>query len=272
MHGQPTKEQEMKLQENLDRIKHKLIVISGKGGVGKSTVSVNVAYGLALSGMKVGILDVDIHGPSLAKMLNIEGKKLLVNENGNPAPVQVHENLYALSIASLLENEDDPIIWRGPMKMSVIRQFMQDIEWPELDYLVIDCPPGTGDEPLSTIQILKNIEGSIVVTTPQDVALLDVRKSLKFSQQLNVPVMGIVVNMNGFKCPHCNELINIFEGEGAEKAAKDFDVDILGNIPLDKNVVTSGDKGRPYLYDYAKTDGGKEFHSIVEKLIEKVEK
>ncbi|PID28485.1 MAG: ATP-binding protein [Candidatus Cloacimonadota bacterium] len=270
MHGQPTKEQEIKLQNNLDKIKHKLIVISGKGGVGKSTVSVNIAYGLALSGMTVGILDVDIHGPSLAKMLNIEGQNLTVNENGNPSPIKVHENLYAVSLASMLQSEDEPVIWRGPMKMGVIRQFMQDIEWPELDFLVVDCPPGTGDEPLSAVQILKNVEGSVVVTTPQDVALLDVRKSLKFSQQLNIPVLGIMVNMNGFKCPHCNELINIFEGEGVEKASKDFNADILGNIPLDKNIVVSGDKGRPYIFDFAKTEGGKVFNSAVQKILKKL--
>ena len=174
-----TKE-EIRIEANLNRIKHKLIVISGKGGVGKSTVAVNVAYGLASQGNKVGILDVDIHGPSIAKMLGIEGKKLHMKEQGEfPEPIKVNENLYALTIATLVENPDDPIIWRGPIKINVIKQFMQDIQWPELDYLIVDSPPGTGDEPLSVVQTLKKVDGSLIVSTPQDIALLDARKTPK---------------------------------------------------------------------------------------------
>lgn len=262
---------EQKLKANLDRIKHKLIVISGKGGVGKSTVAVNVAYGLVLSGFKVGILDVDIHGPSLGKMLGIEGKRLGISKDGeSPAPIQVYNNLYALTIASLLESEDSPVIWRGPLKMGAIRQFLQDIEWPPLDYLIIDSPPGTGDEPLSVCQIIGNVDGSIIVTTPQDVALLDARKTIKFSQMLNVPVVGLVENMSGLTCPHCGEKIDLFKIGGAQKAADDFDVEMLGAIPIEKEIVDTGDVGRPYIYDFAKKPAAKAMNKIVNRIIEKV--
>jgi ATP-binding protein involved in chromosome partitioning len=260
-----------RLQGNLDRIKHKLIVISGKGGVGKSTVAVNVAYGIAMQGMKVGILDVDIHGPSIAKMLGIEGKRLEMPEKGKfPPPVKVTENLYALTIATLIENPDEPIIWRGPLKIGAIKQFMQDIEWPELDYLIVDSPPGTGDEPLSVVQTLKDVDGSIIVSTPQDVALLDARKTIKFSQKMNVPVLGIVENMSTFVCPHCNEKIDIFTGMGVEKAAKDFNVKILGKVPIDTDIVKSGDTGRSYLKEFAKSVSALEFQKIVKKIIDNI--
>lgn len=270
--NQKQKEQDkQKLKANLDRIQHKLIVISGKGGVGKSTVSVNLAYGLVLNGFKVGILDVDIHGPSLGKMLGIEGKRLGISEDGeSPAPIQVYNNLYALTIASLLESEDSPVIWRGPLKMGAIRQFLQDIQWPPLDYLIIDSPPGTGDEPLSVCQVIGDVDGSIIVTTPQDVALLDARKTIKFSQMLNVPVVGIVENMSGLTCPHCGEKIDLFKIGGAQKAADDFDVEMLGAIPIEKEIVDTGDVGRPYIYDFAKKPAAEAMNNIVNRIIEKV--
>ena len=265
-----TKE-EIRIEENLDRIKHKLIVISGKGGVGKSTVSVNVAYGLALQGNKVGILDVDIHGPSIAKMLGIEGKKLQMKAKGEfPEPIKVTENLYALTIATLVDNPDDPIIWRGPIKISVIKQFMQDIKWPELDYLIVDSPPGTGDEPLSVVQTLKKVDGSIIVSTPQDIALLDARKTIKFSQKMDVPVLGIIENMSTFVCPHCGEKTDIFAGNGIEKAASDFSVDVLGKIPIDVNIVKSGDSGKAYLKNHETQASAKEFNNIISKIVAKM--
>lgn len=264
---------EKNMKDNFARIKHKLIVISGKGGVGKSTVAVNLAFGLALSGKKVGILDVDIHGPSTAKMLGIEGKRLPMSEKTkNPNPIHVYENVYALSLASLMPNADEPVIWRGPLKMGAIKQFMQDIEWPELDYLVIDSPPGTGDEPLSVVQIFDKLDGSIIVSTPQDVAFLDARKTIKFSHKLDLPVIGLIENMSGFVCPHCGEKIDIFEGSGAEKASKDFNVDILGKIPIDKNIVKTGDSGRPYIYDFSKLPAAQAMNQIAENIMKKVEK
>jgi len=181
------------MQENLNRIKHKIVILSGKGGVGKSTIAVNLAHGLASEGFKVGIMDVDIHGPSIAKMLGIEGQTLMTSsQQERPFPIQVYDNLFALSIATLMPDSDSPIIWRGPLKMGVIKQFLQDIEWPELDYLIIDNPPGTGDEPLSVMQLIKNVSGSVIVSTPQEVAFLDARKTINFSKQMNVPILGIV--------------------------------------------------------------------------------
>ncbi len=262
---------DIRLQKNMDRIKHKLIVISGKGGVGKSTVAVNVAYALAEQNKKVGILDVDIHGPSIAKMLGIEGKRLQISGSEKyPAPIKVKDNLWALTIASMLSNPDEPIIWRGPLKIGAIKQFLQDIQWPELDYLIIDSPPGTGDEPLSVVQMIKNVDGSLIVSTPQDIALLDARKTIKFSQKLNVPVLGIIENMSTFVCPHCGEKIDIFSGLGVEKAAKDFNIEILGKIPIDVNIVRSGDKGKSYLENFKHLAPAKEIQNIVSKIIKKV--
>ena len=265
-----TKE-EIRIEANLNRIKHKLIVISGKGGVGKSTVAVNVAYGLASQGYKVGILDVDIHGPSIAKMLGIEGKKLVMKAKGEfPEPIKVTDNLYALTIATLVDNPDDPIIWRGPIKITVIKQFMQDIQWPQLDYLIVDSPPGTGDEPLSVVQTLKKVDGSIIVSTPQDIALLDARKTIKFSQKMNVPIIGIIENMSTFVCPHCGEKTDIFAGLGIGKAASDFNIDVLGKIPIDVNIVKSGDSGKAYLKNHETQASAKEFQKIIAKIAEKM--
>ncbi len=265
-----TKE-EIRIDANLDRIKHKLIVISGKGGVGKSTVAVNVAYGLASQGYKVGILDVDIHGPSIAKMLGIEGEKLQMKAKGEfPEPINVTDNLYALTIATLVDNPDDPIIWRGPIKITVIKQFMQDIQWPQLDYLIVDSPPGTGDEPLSVVQTLKKVDGSIIVSTPQDIALLDARKTIKFSQKMNVPILGIIENMSTFICPHCGKKTDIFAGLGIGKAASDFNIDILGKIPIEIDIAKSGDTGKAYLKNHENQASAKEFQKIISKITAKM--
>jgi len=261
------------LTRNLGRIKHRIMVISGKGGVGKSTVSVNLAYGLALTGKKVGILDVDIHGPSIAKLLGIEDRRLERDEEtGLPKPIKVHDNFHALTIASLLPDSDEPIIWRGPLKIATIKQFMQDIAWPELDYLIIDSPPGTGDEPLSVVQLFPGITNCVIVSTPQDIAFLDARKSIRFAQKVNLQVLGIIENMCAFVCPHCGEKIDLFEGTGAEKAAKDFKLEILGKIPVDSNIVKSGDMGRPYIYDFGKMPAAVEMTEIVNKIIEQIDK
>ena len=264
--------QEKYLKENIERIKHKIIILSGKGGVGKSTIAVNLANGLAANGKKVGILDVDIHGPSIAKMLGIEGQLLRPSQPGDrPGPIKVDENLYALTIATLLGNPDSPVIWRGPLKMGVIKQFLGDIKWPELDYLIVDSPPGTGDEPLSAVQLIGKVDGTIIVSTPQDLALLDARKTINFSKKLNVPVIGIVQNMTAFKCPHCGNYIDIFEGTGTEKAARDFGVDILGKIPIDKMIVEASDKGKAYIKNNRDSESAKSMESIVNKVIKKVE-
>lgn len=254
----------MDREETLRRIKHKIVVLSGKGGVGKSTVAVNLAVSLGLAGNKVGILDVDIHGPSVPKMLHLEDHKL--EQNGQKlAPAQIG-NLKVMSIGFLLQGADDAVIWRGPMKASLIKQFVEEVNWGDLDYLVVDCPPGTGDEPLSVIQTLVDVDGAILVTTPQDLALADVRKSITFCRQLSLPVLGVIENMSGFVCPHCGEVADIFGSGGGEKMAEQMDVPFLGRVPLDPLVVTAGDTGKPYIYSYSKSSAAKAFEPIVVAL------
>ena len=262
------KPEEKRLQETLARIKNKVIILSGKGGVGKSTVSVNVARGLVAQGKRVGIMDVDIHGPSIAKMLGIEGRTLMLEEGEEfPKPIEVEKNLWAMTIAILMRNQDEPIIWRGPLKIGAIKQFLHDIRWPELDYLIIDSPPGTGDEPLTIAQTMK-VNGSIIVSTPQDVALLDARKTINFSTKMNIPVLGLVENMSTFICPHCGHEIDIFKGMGVQKAAQDYNLDILGKIPLDPKIVESGDKGiSVFSKEFQDSVVRKEYEKIAKKII-----
>ncbi len=259
-----------KINQNLKRIKHKIIVLSGKGGVGKSSVSVNTATALWLKGKKVGILDIDIHGPSIGKMTGIPPtKRLELNENGEPSPIKIRDNFYVLTIAVLLDSEDTPVVWRGPLKMGAIKQFLGDIQWPELDYLIIDCPPGTGDEPLSAIQLIGKVDGSIIVSTPQEVAFLDARKTINFSKMLKVPVIGIIENMSGFKCPHCGEITYIFKSGGAHKAARDLNVDILGQIPFEIEMVDAADNGILYVEKYQDSEASKKYLQIADAIIKK---
>jgi ATP-binding protein involved in chromosome partitioning len=258
-------EQEKRLKDRMLRIKHKLIVISGKGGVGKTTVAVNVAYGLATTGNRVGILDVDIHGPNIAKMLGIEEKRLTGSESGIE-PVVVIPGLKAVSLALLLEDRDQPVIWRGPLKMITIKQFLADVNWGELDYLIVDSPPGTGDEPLSTCQLIPNINGAIIVTTPQDVAILDSRKSVLFAKELKVPIVGIIENMGGFICPHCRKEIDLFGIGGGEKSAHDLNVPFLGRIPVEPHMVTFGDSGQPFIHFKKETETAKIMAEILNNI------
>jgi Mrp family chromosome partitioning ATPase/predicted Fe-Mo cluster-binding NifX family protein len=255
---------EVDREESLAKIKHKLIVLSGKGGVGKSTVAVNLAVALGLSGKKVGLLDVDIHGPSVPKMLKLEDYR--PESNGMKLAPALIGNIKVMSIGFLLNNTDDAIIWRGPMKAGVIKQFVEEVAWGELDYLIVDCPPGTGDEPLSVIQTLGSADGAIVVTTPQDVSLADVRKSIQFCHQLKLPVIGVIENMSGFVCPHCGETADIFKSGGGETMADDMSVPFLGRIPLEAHVVEAGDNGTPYVYAYSKTIAAKSFEAIVARI------
>jgi len=259
-------QQEKRLNDNMNRIKHKLIVISGKGGVGKTTVAVNLAYGLAMNGHKVGILDVDIHGPNIAKMLGVEGAKLVGSQSGGIDPIEVLPNLKAVSIAFMIDSPDKPIIWRGPLKMITIKQFLSDVNWGELDYLIIDSPPGTGDEPLSVCQLISDIDGAIIVTTPQDVAILDSRKTVLFAQTLKVKVIGIIENMSGFICPHCRERTDLFKSGGGEKSAKELKVPFLGRIPIEPGIVASGDSGKPYIHFQKNTDTAEVIKAISQKI------
>ena len=259
------KREEEVLQARLTNIKHRLVVMSGKGGVGKSTVAVSLAVSLAQQGHKVGLLDADIHGPNIPKMLGLDNKRLQASEDGI-IPEPAMENLSVVSMAFLLDNPDNPVVWRGPLKHTVIRQFVADVQWGELDYLIIDLPPGTGDEPLSVAQVIKPMDGSIIVTTPQDVALLDSRKSVVFSQQIEVPVIGIVENMSGFNCPHCNEAIDLFKQGGGRKAAEDLKVPFLGAVPLDPQVVLQGDAGKPFVTAFPETAAAAAFTEITAKV------
>jgi len=253
----------------MSEIKHKIMVMSGKGGVGKSTVAVNLALTLSMEGYKVGILDADIHGPNIPKMLGIEDKKPDVIDS-KIIPVSVL-NLKVMSMAFLLPDTDSPVIWRGPLKMKAISQFTNDVAWKDLDYMIIDLPPGTGDEPLSIAQLLKS-DGAIIVTTPQDVALLDSRKAVNFAKQLNVPVVGIIENMSGLICPHCGKEIDLFKKGGGEKASKELNVPFLGRIPIEMKIVESSDSGIPFVLNNGNSKAKEAFKNIilkVEKFFEK---
>ncbi len=255
-----------KLTFRMNSIKHKIVVLSGKGGVGKSTVAVNLAVSLSLAGKKVGLLDVDVHGPSIPTMLNLVNAGVKT-EGENLLPVEIG-SLKVMSVGFLLENRDSAVIWRGPMKMGVIEQLLRDVKWGDLDYLIIDSPPGTGDEPLSTVQLVGSMDGAVMVTTPQDVAAADVRKSLDFCRQLNLPVLGIVENMSGFICPNCGTETRIFAGDNGEKMAIDAGVPFLGRIPIDPNVGAACDAGTPFIYNYGKTETAKRFENLIEPLLD----
>jgi ATP-binding protein involved in chromosome partitioning len=264
---------EIQIQENLGRIKHRIMVLSGKGGVGKSFIAVNLAYGLAMQGKKVGLLDVDIHGPSVAKLTKIEGVKIPIHPEKNmPTPIQVLSNLSVLSVASLLSSDSDALIWRGPLKMALIKQFFSDFYWEDLDYLVVDCPPGTGDEPLSIAQVLKKIDGTVIVTTPQDVAVLDVKKSVNFVKKMELPILGIIENMKYFRCPKCNEITSIFQGNQLEKLLREQEIDLLAELEMEQEIAKSTDEGKPYIYFYNKRPSAKALMDATLKVIEKIEK
>lgn len=255
-----------KVNERMKKIKNKIFVLSGKGGVGKSTVSVNLAASLASAGKKVGLLDIDIHGPSVPKLLGVEGVPLKGTEE-SIEPLQVDPNLKVMSIGFLLREKDDAVIWRGPMKYGVIKQFLGDVEWGELDYLIVDSPPGTGDEPLSVAQLISDSAGAVIVTTPQSVAISDVRKCITFCRQLDLPVLGVIENMSGFVCPHCGEKTEIFKSGGGREMADDMSVRFLGSVPIDPGVVVSGDDGRPFIISHKDTETAKAFAGISKSLM-----
>ena len=260
-------QQENDIKTSLGRIKHKILVMSGKGGVGKSTVSTNLALGLANRGHKVGLMDVDLHGPDICRMLNLN-EKLRDNhpQNGGLVPpMQVGENLKVISLEYMMEDRDDPIIWRGPLKIQAIRQFIADMDWGELDYLIIDAPPGTGDEPLTIADTIKDAQ-ALVVTTPQDVALADVRKSLNFCNHVKMRILGLVENMSGLICPHCNKTVEVFKSGGGERTAKDFKINFLGKIPMDPRVVIGGDAGSPYLSSQNDSPAVQAFAALLDKV------
>lgn len=256
-------EQRLRLKTNLSRIKNTIMVVSGKGGVGKTTIAVNLAAGLARDGFSVGMLDADIHGPNVALMLGSEGQQFEGNQAGRVKPIQVRPRLQLVSMAFLIDNPGQAVIWRGPLKMHVIKQFLSDFEWGDLDYLVVDLPPGTGDEPLSVAQLIPDLQGAVIVTTPQEVALLDGRKCVDFTRQIKIPALGIIENMSDFPCPHCGKEIKIFGKGGGENAARELGVPFLGRIPLDPRFVITGDTGKPFIDEYPDSDTARALDEII---------
>ncbi len=261
------------IEKNMAKIKHKIVVISGKGGVGKTTVAVNLAMSLVSVGLRVGILDVDITGPNIIKMLGIDPnlKPRVDTEKKRFYPVNGPLNLKTMSMAFLIESSDSPVIWRGPMKMSAVRQFLGEAIWGELDYLICDLPPGTSDETLDILQLIPD-ENVIVVSTPQEVALMDARKTIRMAQIMERKVLGLIENMSGFNCPHCGEYIDLYPPGGVEKAAQDFNIQLLGKIPFEIEVSQQGDQGLPFTLKYPESVSTKAFKATVKKIREILEK
>lgn len=258
------------LASRMCQIEHKIMVLSGKGGVGKSTVAVNIATALAIQKKRVGILDIDIHGPSVPKLLHIEDAPIF-GDGSSLDPVQVAMRpglLNVMSIGFLLPDKSEPVIWRGPRKYGAIKQFLKDVQWGKLDYLIVDSPPGTGDEPLAVVQLIGDADGAVVVSTPQELAVQDVRKCVVFCHQLQLKVLGVVENMSGFICPKCGEHTPIFGAEGGRKMAKEMGVPFLDSIPIESLVVASGDSGKPVVQAYPNSETAKAFSRIVWKLME----
>jgi ATP-binding protein involved in chromosome partitioning len=257
------------LKIRMNKIKHKIAVISGKGGVGKSLVTVNLAAALAMHGRngRIGILDADIHGPSVPKMMGLRDARLHAGPPGT-FPAIGPLNIKVVSMAFLLRNVEDPVIWRGPLKMTAIRQFLSDIVWGDLDYLLIDLPPGTGDEPLSVLQLLPEMDGVIIVTIPSEVSEDVVRKAVTFARKMDVPILGIVENMSNIVCPHCGESIEVFGHGGGERVSNDMGIPLLGKIPLDPKISIAMDAGKPFIAAQLDTMAAKSFRSIVEKIEE----
>jgi len=255
------------LQSRMERIGRKILVLSGKGGVGKSTVAANLAISLAAAGKKVGLLDVDLHGPSIPKILGLDGQRLGLDGTGGIAPIELAANLKVVSIGMMLDSATDAVIWRGPMKYGVIQQFLKDVAWGELDFLVIDSPPGTGDEPLAVAQLVGRGASAVIVTTPQEVAISNVRRSVSFCKTLSLSVLGIVENMSGLSCPHCGEQVDVFKVGGGEQLAAEMDVPFLGRIPLDPQIVASGDSGAPFVQSLADSPAAKAFASVIEPIL-----
>ena len=255
-----------KLQSRLCRIKNKIVVLSGKGGVGKSTVAVNLAMALALSGNKVGLLDVDIHGPSIPTMMGIEGQKLM-GDGQALIPLLVN-GVKVVSLGCLMPDPDAAVIWRGPMKSAVIKQFLQDVAWGDLDYLIIDSPPGTGDEPLSVCQLIGRLDGAVIVTTPQRVAEVDVRKSITFCRQMHLPVIGVVENMSGFCCPLCGEITPVLRSGGGKRITESMGVPFLGAIPLDPKIAEACDSGLAFIAAYQYSSTAKAMQKIIRPIVD----
>lgn len=270
--GRSPEDEAARLKLQLSKIRNTIMVMSGKGGVGKSTVAANLAVSLAREGCRVGVLDGDIHGPDIPKILGVEDRKLISDEEGKIRPVEAYQNIKVISVGYLIESRDTPVIWRGPMKHSVMRQFLRDVNWGELDFLIVDLPPGTGDEPLSIARLIKgtdglHVPGAVIVTTPQDVALLDARKSVQFAKALELKLFGIIENMSGFSCPHCGQEIDLFKQGGGRKAADELDTHFLGAVPIDPRIVRDTDAGKPFVTSHEDSETNRAFARIVADIL-----
>ena len=252
------------VKPTLAKIKHVFVVLSGKGGVGKSTVAVNLAVALAKRGQKIGLLDVDVHGPSVPKILGLQGQRAM-SDGEKLLPAEAY-GVKVMSTGLILEKDDEPIVWRGPLKAGVIKQFIGEVRWDELDYLIVDCPPGTGDEPLSVCQLMPDAD-AILVTTPQQVATLDVSKSITFCNQIGIRIAGVIENMSGFTCPHCGEFTPIFKTGGGEALAKRYGLPFLGRLPIATEIGEGGDEGRPIVETVPDSPAAKAFMSVADNLL-----
>ena len=261
------------IERRMSQVKHRILVLSGKGGVGKSTVACYLALSLAREGKQVGLLDVDIHGPSIPKILGLEGRMIEIAANAM-TPISSGSNLKVMSMGFLLMGDQDAVIWRGPLKMSAIKQFLKDVTWGPLDYLIIDSPPGTGDEPLSVCQLIPArrqgsafLDGALIVTTPQELSLVDVKKSINFCRKLQMPVLGVIENMSGFVCPKCGEETHIFKSGGGERMAREMGVPFLGGIPIDPKIVSASDMGQSYLGLYPDSPAAEAFNRAIQPIL-----
>jgi Mrp family chromosome partitioning ATPase len=266
--GQSEKQRSDQLLRNrMEQIAHKLLVLSGKGGVGKSTVAANLAAALAHAGKQVGLLDVDIHGPSIPKLMGVEDARV-AGEDETLFPVTLRDGLKVMSIGFMLPSQDAAVVWRGPRKYGVIRHFLQQVEWGELDFLVIDSPPGTGDEPLAVAELVRPRVSAVLVTTPQDLAIADVRRSVRFCREVHLPVTGILENMSGLACPNCGHRIDLFKSGGGERLADTLGVPFLGRIPIDPEIVNRGDAGAPFAVDPTNSPTVEAFARVIESILE----
>lgn len=263
----PKEQEDRRLRERMARIRRRLVVVSGKGGVGKSTAAANLAVALSSHGHRVGLLDVDIHGPSIPKILGCEGISLS-SDGESILPAAVRDRLTLMSIAFLIGNKTDAVIWRGPMKFKVIQQFLGEVAWGDLDYLVVDCPPGTGDEPLSVAQLIGRPAAAVVVTTPQDLAVADVRRCLNFCQKADLAIAGVLENMSGYVCPQCGIHTDLFGKGGGERLADEMSVPFLGRIPIDPRIVGCGDTGTCLMDAYPESPAAQSYLALAVRLHE----